>query len=95
MFGCVGMVLYYKFCYILGGMFDFFYVDIYVIILLYVIVYNVCVVVDELVLIIEVLGGENVGWVFYDFGKLFGVLLLLKLFGVIEVDLDYVVDFVV
>lgn len=55
--GVVGMLLYYKFCYIFGGLFGFLYVFIYIVIFLYVLVYNVLSVLEVMVVFVEVLFG--------------------------------------
>lgn len=58
-FGSVGMLLYYKFCYIFGGSFNLFYVEIYMIVLFYVFVYNVFKVLEVMVVLVIVLLGSN------------------------------------
>lgn len=54
--GNVGMLLYYKLCYMLGGSYNLLYVEMYIVILLYVLVYNVLVVLEVMQCIVCVLG---------------------------------------
>lgn len=94
-FGNVQMGVYYKICYMFGGVFNFFYVDVYIVVFLYVFGYNVVYVLNVFVCVVCVIGVMDVIVGLCGLIDLFDVCCLLCEIGMLWDGIDCVVDLIV
>lgn len=84
----VGMALHHKLCHTLGGSFDLPHAETHAVILPHAVAYNEIVARDQLLPVVEILGGSSPGQALHGFAQAMGAPTTLRELGLREADLD-------